>query len=166
MKARYTPWADPGQHGRELTVYVFEHSPAYGEGGPMAQYSEVGQEHVHYLGPEFEYYNQGRFWFDFIRSAEERLQAAGLRSNGVACGDRPLPGCEFASLRNEAFVRLLNPDWTEASQLPKYIWEYPPNSHGWNGACNRNPLEGTIMLLEVYDEAKKAAALEASPQGM
>jgi len=158
MKARYTPWTDAGQRGRELTVYIFEFKAAYGPGGPMAELSPTGIEHLHYLGPEFEYFNMlPRFWFDFIVDAEARLKAAGLQSNGVADGDLALPGCQFASLRNEAYVRAPNPDWAEGCMLPKHLWVYPPNADGYNGACDRNPLENTITLLEVYHEAHQHA---------
>jgi hypothetical protein len=66
----------------------------------------VVPEHDHdmYLGPELHEVYTAPFWYSFIVQAEARLTALGVRSRGVASGDLALPGCRYASLRNEAYV--------------------------------------------------------------
>lgn len=173
MKARYDPWQDQGQRGRELTVYVYSFDQAFDEGhkgGPMADLlskagslSPPGQEHVHYLGPECEAMYTGEFWFLFIQEAERRLQEAGLVSAGLADGDLALPGCQFASLRNEAYVRVPNEAWHAGApaHVPRTALAYPPNDVGWNGIGHANPFEGTIGLLEGRAAARGCAASQA-----
>jgi len=165
MKVRYEAWDDEKQRGRELTVYVYQFSERYDEGhqgGPMAGLSEDGQEHVHYLGYEMEAPYEGTFWFDFIRDAEERFRAAGLQSAGVADGDMALPGCEFASLRNEAFVPVPNPQHREDNRIPPTMLVYPPNDWGWNGAQHENPLADTVGVLEEHARVRASVEREAS----
>lgn len=128
--------------------------------GHIADASQlVEYESDFYLGPEIEAPYSPKFWYDFISEAERRLQRAGVRSNdGVAEGDLPLPGCRFASLRNEAFV--VEPD--RPSPAPVVVvdgdrhvvigtnkpqLQYPSNQAGWNAAGHRNPLEETVYLL-------------------
>lgn len=121
------------QRGRELTVYIFQHSSAYGRGGPMMGLCPEGSEHRFWLGPEFE--RDSDFWLSWVRDAEAVLSEAGIRSNGgIADGDLPLGG-RYASLRNEAFVLGREP----ASTAEGYI--YPPNEAGWNAARQPCPIE-------------------------
>eukprot|EP01117_Protostelium_nocturnum_P015984 TRINITY_DN6242_c0_g1_i1.p1 TRINITY_DN6242_c0_g1~~TRINITY_DN6242_c0_g1_i1.p1 ORF type:complete len:315 (+),score=72.10 TRINITY_DN6242_c0_g1_i1:100-945(+) len=137
-----------GQRGREITVYIYKYESEYGF-GPM--YDEKADGTVHFMGERREeesFYYLGRefdgipydskFWFDFITKAENRLKEEGVRSNGLANGDLSLPGCRYASLRNEAFVIVKKGD-----HLP----HYPPNSFGWNAAKHPNPLEETMKML-------------------
>ena len=151
MKARYSRWADMGQRGRELTVYIYTFTDEFDvghPGGPMDGCSPPGEEHKHYLGREYEAYYTPRFWFQFITEAERRLAAAGLRSAGLANGDLPLPGCRYCSLRNEAYVFVENPDWAEGmrDELRQQL-EYPPNATGWNARGHPNIFEDCIQLL-------------------
>eukprot|EP00656_Telonema_subtile_P038994 TRINITY_DN44144_c0_g1_i1.p1 TRINITY_DN44144_c0_g1~~TRINITY_DN44144_c0_g1_i1.p1 ORF type:complete len:270 (-),score=48.99 TRINITY_DN44144_c0_g1_i1:98-907(-) len=151
MKARYDRWDDPGQLGRELTVYVFRHAHEYDDGhqgGPMEGLSPEGQFHLHHLGYEHEAHYDTGFWVRFIQEAERRLAAAGLQSAGVASGDLGIPGCRFASVRNEAFAPVVDPDWEEG--MPAYLKKklmYPPNELGWNAVGHPNPLEEAIGIL-------------------
>merc|ERR1712187_444183 len=68
------------------------------------------------------------FWFNFIRTAEKRLALAKVRSRGVADGDLGLPGCVYASLRNESFVDGSQPQ--NGTAIVNKV--YPPNKSGWN----------------------------------
>lgn len=66
----------------------------------------VVPEHDHdlYLGRYLKDIYGSPFWFNFIQESERRLAALGIESRGVAVGDLPLPGCRYASLRNEAYI--------------------------------------------------------------
>jgi hypothetical protein len=63
-------------------------------------------DHDIYLGPEVQEVYNTPFWYEFIVKAEERLRDVGAVPRGVADGDLKLPGCIYASLRNEAFVKV------------------------------------------------------------
>mmetsp|Transcript_38004 Transcript_38004/g.98357 ORF Transcript_38004/g.98357 Transcript_38004/m.98357 type:complete len:282 (-) Transcript_38004:125-970(-) len=122
------------QRGREITIYIFQHDPAYINGGPMVDLCPPGAEHRFWLGPEFE--RDAGFWSRLIGEGEQRLQAAGVRNHGgFAHGDLPLSG-RYASVRNEAFV--LMQDAGERREGMSYI--YPPNHAGWNAAGHPCPL--------------------------
>jgi len=111
--------------------------------------SPAGEEHRHHLGPEFEALFTGSFWYSFILEAECRLARAGLVPAGVADGDLVLPGCRFASLRNEAYVAVPDPTWRPGNIAAlKAPLAYPPNSAGWNAAGHPNPLESTVRKFE------------------
>lgn len=123
------------QRGREMTVYVFQHDPAYEGGGPMMGCCRNGSEHRFWLGPEFE--RDASFWSGFVQSAEHLLSSAGVESNGgTADGDLSLGG-RYASVRNEAFVSLPEPNAGRCNTM-NYI--YPPNDAGWNAAGHPCPL--------------------------
>ena len=81
------------QRGRELTVYIFHHTPIYAR-GPMTGLAPVGTDHEFDLGMEYQAAYTSAFWFRFIRTVERRLTAAGIRSNGLASGD--LVRCAFS----------------------------------------------------------------------
>eukprot|EP00040_Diaphanoeca_grandis_P041219 m.262632 g.262632 ORF g.262632 m.262632 type:complete len:374 (+) comp46464_c0_seq1:211-1332(+) len=153
MKARYAPWLEQGQQGRELTVYIFKFDPKFDKdhvGGPMAGLSEPNQEHLFHLSQEFEGFYDAEFWASFIQEAERLLLDTNLSPGGVADGDLALPGCRFASIRNEAFIKIANPHWTVGDHpSTKEEFAYPPNSAGWNAAGHVNPLETTIRALQV-----------------
>lgn len=212
------------QRGREITVYIFSHDPAYGN-GPMDDFADDDEKHIFRLGTEFEAGYDAAHWFRFIRDVERRLARAGVRSNGgVADGDLALPGCRYASLRNEAYVnvprRLLAEEYPSSSaganaaaasaatsaassssstptstaasssssssslssssstaaestsseahaasrtgeeksqeekatahaEMDKLELVYPPNSSGWNASKQFNPLDRTIVCLQV-----------------
>ena len=153
----------PTQRGRELTVYIFQHSPRhYGDGGgPLVEalkeqrrrqrrragglYDEAAdadanddRPHDFWLGHEFE--RPGTEYLRFARDAEARLRAAGIRSHGgVADGDLAIDAGvgQFASLRNEAFT-------PEAEYVRGVGWQtrniYPRNCDGWNAANHECPL--------------------------
>ena len=63
-------------------------------------------EHDHdlYLGHELGHVYNTPFWFNFVKEAEIRMEAIGAESRGVVDGDLALPGCNYISLRNEAYV--------------------------------------------------------------
>lgn len=113
------------QFGRELTVYMFQHSATYGWGGPMTGLCEDCQLHNFWLGPEFE--RDSGFWHQFVQAAEEAFQKAGVESHGLADGDLKLG--RYASLRNEAFIPVDG------------LHVYPPNNAGWNAAGHACPLQ-------------------------
>lgn len=121
--------ADKQQQVRSCDVFI----------GAVAE-SLFQHESDYYLGHEFESPYPASFWHSFIREAEKRLHAAGIQSNGgCASGDLALPGCEYASLRNEAFV-------VEEKEAGL---QYPSNQAGWNAAQHTNPLAATIALLKL-----------------
>lgn len=97
-----------------------------------------------YLGMQQEIY-EAPFWFTFIREAERRLAERGVRSRGCAEGDFPLPNCEYASLRNEAFVSV------EKGKDPIY----PPNDKGWNAANHPCPFLDVMFFLKHCDSKSK-----------
>jgi hypothetical protein len=89
-----------------------------------------------FLDPNYEEIYSTPFWYTFIREAERRLSALNVKSRNVAIGDLKLPHCEYASLRNEAFVKVGN----------ECI--YPPNSAGFNAAEHFNPFLDLIFFLK------------------
>lgn len=136
MKATYLgeeEWSE-GQRGREITVYAFCSHRDY-KGYMEEATSDDLPYHVIYLGKEMEIYSTA-FWFTFVVEAEARLLRFGIRSRGCADGDFALPHCRFASIRNEAFVRV-------NGQLC-----YPPNDAGWNAARHPNPFLELIFFLQ------------------
>ena len=138
MKAVYlepSEWS-AGQRGREITVYSFCHHHSYKGYAQGMNLPGVADCEV-FLGSEIEVYGVA-FWTTFVREAEERLVRAGVRSRGCADGDLHLPGCHFASLRNEAFV---------FGGCAKRQLEYPPNACGWNAAKHPNPWLELIFVL-------------------
>ncbi len=130
-------WSEQ-QRGRELTVYLFNYHYSY-HGYMQGMIPEV-PDNEFYLGQELEIYGTA-FWFTFIKEAERRLSAAGIRGRGCADGDFALPGCTFASLRNEAFVKI------------KGEWTYPPNEMGWNAAKHPSPYLELIFFLRQVEKA-------------
>eukprot|EP00039_Didymoeca_costata_P016444 m.296784 g.296784 ORF g.296784 m.296784 type:complete len:346 (+) comp16393_c8_seq4:154-1191(+) len=137
MKATYIPaseWSE-GQRGREITVYIFVHNYSY-KGYMQNVFPDI--DHMLYLGPEIAIY-ESPYWISFILEAERRLTKAGIRSRGVADGDLGLPGCTFASLRNEAFVGGI----------------YPPNNLGWNAANQPNPFLEVVFMLRLLQSSQK-----------
>lgn len=86
------------------------------------------------------------FWYSFILEAERRLASGGVRSEGVADGDLGLPGCTYASLRNEAFVD----------------GSYPPNNRGWNAVNHHNPFLKVIFFLRMREVALLRSTAQSS----
>lgn len=122
------------QRGRELTVYIFQHSHAYADGGPMMEVCSAGTEHRFWLGPEFQH--RPEFWQEFVIQAEHSLAVAGIDNHGgIADGDLALG--KYASLRNEAFV-ITGEERHGSTALP--IFSYPPNDYGWNAAGHELPM--------------------------
>lgn len=128
-----------GQHGRELTVYIYRFDERYENGGPGGS----GEGGAYYLGPE--YNRTSEYWWDWIVEAERRLKAHGIQrgsgaQRGFAVGDLPLPGCTYASLRNEAFVKdpsAVHSAGRHGTSSPLPV--YPPNDCGWNAANHDIP---------------------------
>jgi hypothetical protein len=104
-----------GQRGREITVYIYSFHHSY-----RGYMQGVVPEHDHdlYLGQELLTVYNTPFWYNFIREAEKRLEAIGAVSRGVADGDLALPGCRFASLRNEAYVPVPVPVGSATVSMP------------------------------------------------
>jgi hypothetical protein len=136
------------QRGRELTVYIYVYDERLRSGVMYEQSPETGNdlfigstqdsECDFYLGKEYEGVYTPEFWYRFIFEGEKRFFQDRIRSNGgCASGDLPLPHCQYASLRNEAFV-------IEDLQVGL---QYPSNAASWNAAKHKNPLEETIYLL-------------------
>lgn len=143
MKATYhtgDQWPD-AQRGRELTVYIYKWHHSYN--GYMQGVADGAHDHDFFMDQALSEVYSCPFWFNFIRTAEERLAKAGVRSRGVASGDLALPGCAFASLRNEAFV--LDPTKPDTNPHEKV---YPPNACGWNAAGHPNPFVDVIFFLK------------------
>jgi len=136
----------PQQRGREITVYLFQYSYCYGPGGPMMGLVPE-EDHTFYIGREVEGIFTAPFWFTWIQEAEARLAAAGVRSRGTADGDLALPGCVYASLRNEAFVKVNGGE-------P----EYPPNHTGWNATRQINPMTDVVFMLGAVEKEKARTA--------
>lgn len=107
-------WTD-GQRGREITVYIYNFHHSY-----RGYMQGVIPEHDHdlYLGEELLTVYNTPFWYNFIREAERRLEAIGAISRGVADGDLALPGCRYASLRNEAYVPVPVPSMVVSTAAP------------------------------------------------
>jgi hypothetical protein len=144
MKATYVPkesWPEM-QRGRELTVYVYRHSDhdVFADGGPMARAlfdshkAESGSKGVDdedlaswWLDDCFEQTNE--FWEPFIRETEHRLLQHGIGTRGCADGDLALGG-EYASIRNEAFIR----DHNTSDN-----YHMPTNEQGFNSANHSIP---------------------------
>lgn len=137
-------------------MYVYTFSPEYDKGhvgGPMEGLSLPGEEHLHHLGYEHEALFTASFWKCFIQEAELRFVQAGLVSAGLADGDLALPGCRYASLRNEAYIPVENQAWKEGDPSSMRVQPaYPPNTAGWNAAGHDNPLEEAYNLLEADTE--------------
>ena len=140
----------------------------------------VVPEHDHdlYLGPELHDVYTAPFWYNFITLAECRLSAIGVQSRGVAVGDLKLPGCTYASLRNEAYIRVpiveplvaFNNDNGEEKKdedleqvmsatnfptvpiAPAMKLVYPPNDCGWNAARHINPFLDVIFFLRAREK--------------
>lgn len=134
-------WSE-GQRGREITVYLFVFDLSY-KGYMQGVMPELDPSI--WLGQEFDAVFGAVHWFTFIAEAERRLSALGVRSRGCARGDLALPNCKYASLRNEAFVKI-DKDFV-----------YPPNDSGWNGARHRVPqsLLELIFFLRQMEKAEK-----------
>ena len=92
------------QRGREITVYIYRFSPAFAP--HMDTLLSVSQADEH----------SATYWRAFVAAVERGFAEANIRSNGLADGD--LKWGTYASLRNEAFVKL-DPAW----ELPA----------GWSG---------------------------------
>jgi hypothetical protein len=140
MKATYLgedQWTQ-SQHGREITVYIFQHDQRYNTIDDLPEQDNG----FLYLGPEKEVLDET--WIYFLTEAESRLTASGIEPGGCADGDRPLPGLPHASIRNEAFIRERTSDglWGDV---------YPPNFCGYNAAGHRNPFEKIIAYLEEHN---------------
>lgn len=146
--------------------------------------ADRGHEHEFELGVEFEAAYTTAFWFRFVRTVERRLRRAGICSNGCADGDLPLPACEYASLRNEAYIQ-----WpprpaaapvaaaaaavaVEASAgndvdadiaLHRRL-VYPPNAAGWNAARHAHIFLPVIECLEVLASELADRAPRHPPQ--
>lgn len=144
------------QRGREITVYMYVHDKAYDVGGPMADLAEQGEEYKFWLSPEYEC--RGSFWRDFVREAERRLQAYGVRDRGCADGDMPLG--RYASLRNEAFVPWIKEETKSKLSSKQQMSEqkqgcsrlyvpliYPLNESGWN--ARGQPAPGILVDTRV-----------------
>lgn len=134
-----TSWPE-SQRGRELTVYVYKWHHSYR--GYMQGVADGAYDHDFYMDQSLCEIYSCPFWFNFIRTAERRLAEAAVRSRGVAEGDLGLPGCVYASLRNEAFVE--DPAQPEKS-MDKV---YPPNASGWNAGGHPNPFIDVIFFLK------------------
>eukprot|EP00808_Paulinella_micropora_P031671 g77711.t1 len=127
-------WSEE-QRGRELTVYVYCPHPAFFS---LAPELDIPLEHL----TSMQCIEGGR-WLHFVREAESALARAGVRSRGIAHGDLPIGTHGYASLRNEAFVRV-SKEHLHTSEHVEYI--YPPNSCGWN-AANHTPPFALVRLL-------------------
>jgi hypothetical protein len=135
MTATTLSYTDDGdiiesQYGREITVYVFKYDKRYDIPWDDKQ-----------LGKQFE--NEPVYWGDFIIEAERLLNEAGVGSNGCAQGDRPLPKCKYASIRNDAYIYEIMT--TDSEILRSYM--YPPSFCGYNAAGHTNPFENIIAVL-------------------
>lgn len=121
--------------GREITVYIYQHSRFYEKLEPDA-FVQLLQEDEHLRS----------YWLEFIQRAEQALAANNIRTCGLAIGDLSLENCHYASLRNEAYVKFQK-EWNDIvpmGQRAKFNGEvfcYPPSIEGlYNGVCHPNPL--------------------------
>jgi len=127
------------QTGREITVYIYRYDKSY-EGAKFYDGDIVLQ-----LSKNFE---QGKqFWLDFIQVAEQRLQEDGIRSNGLAAGDKKIGN--YSSYRNESFVPFRPSLIAKLNAEEKLFYSkyqtvgnrvYPPNYSGYNAGWHEDPL--------------------------
>lgn len=157
------------QRGREITVYIFTYERVYKDGQAPV---DEDVKHEFYLGNEFDGVYDSVFYFDFIATCERLLRKKGVRSHGgVAAGDLPLPWCQYASIRNEAFVlqsprrhrddlvddednRVADKDENNTEHL---VYVYPPNESGWNAAGHFVPekIKRCIDALRVLHDCNR-----------
>eukprot|EP00753_Platysulcus_tardus_P008386 PLAT15942.1.p2 GENE.PLAT15942.1~~PLAT15942.1.p2 ORF type:complete len:368 (+),score=83.19 PLAT15942.1:87-1106(+) len=130
-------WPD-FMRGREITVYIFRYHEDYARDPLIDRNGDV-------IVMAKEHERPASFWLSFIATIEDRLQAAGVRPQGIAEGDRPVG--RYVSIRNEAFVAAsadwdLPDGWTGLDRARPIEGQpvYPPNVAGWNGAAHAYPL--------------------------
>lgn len=123
-------------HGREITVYIYQHEKAY------ENFSQ------NLLSAKDQYSRE--FWLDFIKQAEQRLKNANIQSRGAANGDHPMG--DYASLRNESFIGV-EEGWdnvTNIIELAGKKYCYPPNVAGFNPAEDVNPLQKQSCCARLF----------------
>jgi hypothetical protein len=126
-------------------------------------------EHDHdlYLGPELHDIYNTPFWYSFVTRAEEYLAAVGVESRGLAAGDLALPGCRYASLRNEAYVRVpTSPPGPRVETSSKScVGNYPVslnNTRDDEECCEvSSPLQKEHELHQQEQEQEKEEELKA-----
>jgi hypothetical protein len=113
-------------HGREITVYIYQHEDIYSS---LSQNLIVKKD-----------VKSRDFWITFINKAEERLQKAGIKSRGLAHGDKAIG--KYCSLRNESFIESeeKREESSSAHDVNGRMFCYPPNSAGYNAAEDEDPL--------------------------
>ena len=84
----------------------------------------------------------GQFWAEFIEETENRLRINGVKSRGCAEGDLALG--EYASIRNEAYVKWV----TTVNDRGELL--YPPNAAGFNAAGHFLP-DNVKAILQHFD---------------
>jgi len=112
--------------GREITVYCYTHDNNY---DALDVTLDDGSE----LKLRKRDQKDRQFWKEFMRRAEKRLTRNGVREIPMNPGDKPF-GAKYASLRNEAFIKV-DPTWGDLVPVnPGETDIYPPNIAGYNGA--------------------------------
>lgn len=126
------------QVGREITVYIYSPGDEKFKNHFLKRDAESDPD----LWFDDEYFDKiydSIFWFKFIKMVEKRFKRNNIRPNQStrAHGDLWIPGCTYASLRNEAFVM---------DGEGNYV--YPSNVRGYNAANQRCPIATTLYFLK------------------
>ena len=141
----------PDMHGREITVYIYQHKWYY--------------ESLDFVTlPTRDMQQSKEFWQDFWMTAEARLAEHNVREIAHPVGDNPLG--RYCSLRNEAFIPMRTA-WEQtipASRRVSFMnreYCYPPNEAGWNAAGHKNPLMPRVFAFFGQSLKKKKLRREA-----
>jgi hypothetical protein len=128
------------QFGREITIYAYSHCFEY-ENNYLSDESVSDPDFR--LGQEIETIYSTLFWFQLLTKIDKHLKKSFIITNGKADGDLELPGLEYITLRNEAFV------------IIDGIPSYPPNELGYNASKQFNPFLELIYYFKKLSKNEK-----------
>jgi hypothetical protein len=140
-------------HGREITVYIYQHKKYY---------EDVGFP----FGPTIQTQQTKEFWLDFMITAEARLAEQNIKERPHPEGDKSMG--RYCSLRNESFIPLKE-EWKQTVPANRRVpfnrgeYCYPPNEAGWNGAGHKNPLDKKLYAFFAQSYSKKVLRNEIKP---
>jgi hypothetical protein len=140
-------------HGREITVYIYQHKKYYEAVGLPSE-------------PTRETQQSREFWLAFIATAESRLAQHNVKERPHPIGDKPLG--RYSSLRNESFIPLKE-EWNSIVPPNRRVvfngrdYCYPPNEAGWNAAGHKNPLKRKLYAFFSQSISKKLLRNSVKP---
>ena len=141
-------------HGREITVYIYQHKKYYENIGFPCEPTQNTQQSREY-------------WQDFIATAESRLAQHAIKERPHPEGDNPLG--RYSSIRNESFI-VLKEEWHALVPLNRRLafngkdYCYPPNVAGWNAAGHKNPLLNKVSAFFSQSWKKKSQRNTVKPE--